>query len=120
MLVIAVGFMLAGAWLVMPFMGLELIAVAGVFGWFRRHADDHERIVIEEDRLLITRQRGGRQTHYAFQRYWVRVRIEKSGHPWYPSRLLIGSHGRFVEIAAFVTEDARIQLAGKLKNLLAL
>jgi len=53
-----------------------------------------------------------------FHPYWVRVRLEPGLWRGWPSRLLIGSHGRFVEIGAFLNEDERRLLAQRLMELL--
>jgi hypothetical protein len=46
----------------------------------------------------------------------VRVRLAPgNGH----DRLLLGSHGRELEIGAFLTDGERAELSGKLKMLLA-
>ena len=53
-----------------------------------------------------------------FHPYWVKVRIEPGlWHNW-PSRLLVGSHGRETEVGAFLNEDERRALAQRLMELL--
>ncbi len=115
--IIGTGFALAGAWLVAPFAGLE-VAVAGMALYLLyRHAGDYECIDIEGRRVRIARRRGSREVRYDFERYWTRVRLARS-EGLRPSRLSIGSHGRFVEIGATLDEDARWQLAQRLRRLL--
>ncbi|TAM44471.1 MAG: DUF2244 domain-containing protein [Gammaproteobacteria bacterium] len=58
-----------------------------------------------------------REVRHDFERYWTRVRLARS-EGLRPSRLSIGSHGRFVEIGATLDEDARWQLAQRLRRLL--
>ena len=50
---VAIAFGFAGAWLVFPFAGMELLALAYAFYIIRIHADDYESITIEGDRLAI-------------------------------------------------------------------
>ncbi len=115
--IIATGFALAGAWLVAPFAGLE-VAVAGmVLYLLYRHAGDYECIDIEGHRVCIARRYGNREVRHDFERYWTRVQLAHS-EGLRPSRLSIGSHGRFVEIGAALDEDARRQLAQRLRRLL--
>jgi uncharacterized membrane protein len=45
------------------------------------------------------------------------VRLAAGGH-WYPSKLLVGSHGDFVEIGAALTEEDRIKTAKELQRAL--
>jgi len=116
-LIIGAGFMFAGAWLVLPFAGLELATVGAVLYRLIRHADDYDQIVIDDNRVTVTRYRNGRERHDYFQRYWVRLSFER-GRGWYPSRLTLGSHGRTVTIAADVSEEERQDLLVKLNEAL--
>jgi len=116
-LTIGVGFTLAGAWPVLPFAGLELALVGAVLYRLFRHADDHDRIMIDRERVTVIRQRGRCEWRDEFQRYWTKVTLER-GRSWYPSRLKVGSHGRFVVIAAGVNEKEREALSIALNNFL--
>jgi uncharacterized membrane protein len=44
-LIVAMGFTLAGAWLVFPFAGMELLALGAAFYVVQRHSGDYESIV---------------------------------------------------------------------------
>ena len=116
-LIIGIGFTLAGAWPVLPFAGLEMAAVATVLYRLFRHADDHDVIIIEGDRVTVIRRRGKQEWREEFQRYWTQITLERR-RSWYPSRLRVGSHGRFVVIAADVNEKERESLSVTLKNAL--
>jgi len=116
-LIIGVGFALMGAWLVLPFAGLEMAVVATALYWLFRHADDHELIVIDGDSVTVIRRRGGREWRDNFQRYWVKATLERH-RTWHPSRLVLGSHGRFVVIGADISEEERRALAARLNEAL--
>lgn len=117
-LTIGIGFTLAGAWPVLPFAGLELALAGAVLYRLFRHADDHDRIMVDRERVTVIRQRGRREWRDEFQRYWTRVTLER-GRSWYPSRLKVGSHGRFVVIAADVNEKERESLSATLGNIIS-
>ncbi len=53
-----------------------------------------------------------------FHPYWVRVRLEPGRWRGWPSRLLLGSHGREVEVGAFLNDAERNELARRLTQLL--
>lgn len=116
-LTIGIGFTLAGAWPVLPFAGLELALAGAVLYRLFRHADDHDRILVDRERVTVIRQRGRREWRDEFQRYWTKVTLERS-RGWYPSRLKVGSHGRFVVIAAGVNEKERESLSTALNKFL--
>ena len=114
---LGIGFSLAGAWLVLPFAGLEVAVVGAVLYLLFRHADDHDLIIIHHDRVTVVRRQGGREQHEEFQRYWIKVKLQRS-RSWYPSRLSIGSHGRFVAIGTDISEEERRVLGARLNELL--
>lgn len=115
---IGVAFFLKGAWLVLPFAGLEILAIGIVLYFLSRHNRDYELVVVDDRHLKITRQMGRQRSYHEFQRYWTKVQLRSGSAEWYPSRLLVGSHGEFVEIAASMDEDNRRALARDLKQII--
>lgn len=109
-----------GAWLVLPFFGLELGVLA--LGLYLSALAGARREVIEiagpELRLL----RGGRRLQEVtrFPRHWSRVVLVSDPTGWYPSRLMLSCHGRRVEIGACLVEHERLQLAQELEERLGL
>jgi uncharacterized membrane protein len=53
-----------------------------------------------------------------FHPYWTKVRLQEGRHRGWPARLLIGSHGREIEIGAFLNDDERRELAQRIRELL--
>jgi len=104
---IGVSFWWIGAWLILPFAGLELMVVAIAVFIALRHARDYEQLIVTEDRVQVTRQVGIRALQYEFHRHWTQVRLLPGACTRYPSKLTIGSHGHQVEIGASMTEMAR-------------
>ena len=81
-LIIAGGFALLGAWLIVPFSVLELTVLAAVWLWWGQHAADVERIWRSADGhwLHVARIEAGRETaQWAVELSRVRVFIESSG-----------------------------------------
>jgi len=120
MLVVSIGFIHIGAWLVMPFAGLELLAFAIAFYHVNLHAADYESITIEEDRVIVEKRGYRNESSTVFQRYWTQVSLRESfgGR----SALYIGSHGKEVEFGKHLIDDEqRIvimrELKQKLKNI---
>jgi len=114
-LAIGIGFALAGIWMVLAFAVVEILLL-GVLAWsLYRHIDDCELIVIEADRVRLLRRAGNRESRHDFQRYWARVVLDRDPRS---SRLRIGSHGRYVDIASEVNELDRCNLAIELRRAL--
>lgn len=115
---IAGSFSLLGLWLIFPFAGLELLALGTAFYLCALRAQRCEVITIDQDNIEIFR---GRKVNvngetWKFHRQWVHVRIEPPSHTWYMSHLMIGSHGREVEVGVFLTEEDRCDLAKELRK----
>ncbi len=112
---IAAGLSLAGAWLVLPFAGLELVAV-GV-GLYRcaQHCAEREVISIDEGTVAVERGRYRPEQRYELPRSWAQVGLQKGAVRGYPSRLLIRSHGKTVEVGSILAENERRLLARELR-----
>lgn len=93
---------------------IESSAVAFALGVAWRAGDRSERITLDTSSLEVQSLPARRSTR--FQPYWVRVRLtEGTGR----RRLLLSSHGRELEIGAFLNEGERAELSTRLMVLLA-
>src|SRR5438094_125703 len=68
-LAIGTGFALAGAWLILPFAGLEVLLLAAAFLLQARHATDYERIELDRERLAIEIAQAARVARYELGRH---------------------------------------------------
>jgi uncharacterized membrane protein len=76
---IAAAFAYFGAWLILPFAGLEMLVLYLAFRHIERHAADYERIEIDGDRVKVEWLEAGRTHSRAFSRYWARVVVSQDG-----------------------------------------
>jgi uncharacterized membrane protein len=115
---VAIAAALAGLWPVLPFAGLELLGVGAALKISMRRGRDREFVRIDERDVTIGRSSGSRQVEYRFARPWTRVELRTAGVPAWPSRLLVGSMGKTVEIGHFLTESERQRLTARLAELI--
>ena len=101
---IAAGFALFGAWLILPFAGLEMLVLYVAFRYIDRRAGDFERIAIAGDRVEIEVCEAGRSRRYELNRYWAQL-VGGEGE-----RLALRSHGRDIEIGRYLSDDQRLAL----------
>jgi uncharacterized membrane protein len=96
---------------------LFALVQAAAVGWALDVAwhkgDRSERITLDADSLEVEALPARRRTR--FQSGWVRVQLRTGGNR---QRLLLASHGRELEIGAFLGEEERTELSRKLKLLL--
>ncbi len=110
-------FMLAGAWPVLAFFGLDCALVYLTFRANYRWARVYETIRLTEDTLLVERvSPAGRVQRWRFQPYWLKVNIDRPVR--HQSRLVISSHGRRLTVGAFLTADERAEFAVALRGAL--
>ena len=103
-----------GAWLVIPFTGLELLVIG--LGLYLQccHAHQQHVIQIDSDTISIRSGRDGAQ-QACFPKAWSKIVQTRDPKGWYPSRLFIGSHGQFIEIGKYLIESERDTLADNLR-----
>jgi uncharacterized membrane protein len=117
---IALGFARVGAWLVLPFAGLEILALAYAFYFIHLHSSDFESITIEDDRVVVERKSYNELTTMVFQRYWAQIsvrNVESKKGVNGKKGLFISSHGKEVEFGRnFINDEQRTELARELRQ----
>jgi uncharacterized membrane protein len=113
----ALSFVLRGAWPIAPFMGLDVALLAWALHTSRRAARRFEHLTLTHEELHILRQPvKGAAEEVALNPYWVRVEMDDPPEPW--SQLTLKSHGKGVQIGAFLNPDARAAFADVLRSAL--
>ena len=116
-LVFAIGFALRGAWLVTPFMGLDVVLLAWAFRASLRAARNHERVLLTPAKLTVERHPvNGPVSEVALNPYWVRVDMADPPEPG--SQLMLWSHGKGVRVGAFLAPEEKVAFAQTLKSAL--
>ncbi len=114
--VFALGFALQGLWGVLPFVGVELLAVAVAFICYGRHATDYERIELGAQVVEIERVEAARSTVMTLMRPWARVELEEPQAGWRGKvRVFLAAGSERIEVGRLLAEDRRAALARELK-----
>ena len=103
-----------GAWLVLPFVGLEIFALGFAFYYVNSHESDYESISIDGNSLVV--ERGSRQhvSQYELNPYWVTVQRRELPNGELQLNLL--SHGKSIEVGRYLTRKQREVLADQLQK----
>ena len=114
---IAVGFYFfqLGAWVVLPFAGLEIALIGTVIYRQFQWASRRQVIEIGDSTVWISESDTKKENRIGFPAAWLQIKHNKDPHNWYSSRLFVGSHGQFVEIGKNLVESEREFLAEKLR-----
>lgn len=113
---IGIGFAAFGAWVILPFAGLETLALAAAFYCMSRRAGDYEKFVEEQGTLKVEIRDRGRISEYQFNPHWARLVLRE--HGW-ERRLALRSHGRELEIGRHLPDAGRRDLAALLGHRLS-
>jgi uncharacterized membrane protein len=109
-----IGFILAGAWPVTGFFGLDVGLLYLAFRLSYRSARQTESLRLTSKTLDVERVnvRGERQ-HWRLEPAWLRVTLDEGERG--RGRLLLSSHGKTLSLGAFLSAEERQRLAGALK-----
>jgi uncharacterized membrane protein len=105
-LVVALVVAAQGAWLVMPFAGIEVAMIVFAFRWLRAGDGDFETVTTLGHELVVQRSVRGQFAEARFNLHWVQVVFEPAGIAR-KSVLALRSHGRTHPIGNLMTEAER-------------
>jgi uncharacterized membrane protein len=108
-LAIGAGFAAAGAWLVLPFAGLEALLLGAAFVMHARHAGDYERIELVNGGLTVEVAEGERVTRHELHPPRLRVFLEEG-------RVLLRGPQEELEVGRSLDAEARVRLAAGLER----
>ena len=108
---IAAAFALLGAWLILPFAGLEVVALGAAFVLNGRHAPDYERIELSGGRLTVEQAVAERTARFELDARLARVRLEGAAGR---ERVLLRAPGGEFEIGRHLDAGTRVELAAEL------
>lgn len=103
-------FALAGAWLVLPFAGLEALLLAAAYLVYARHAADYERIVLESGRLTVEVAEAQSVARYEMEARRARVYLEAG------KRVMLRGADEELELGRHLDEQARVEFAAELQK----
>jgi uncharacterized membrane protein len=109
---IGIGFAITGAWLILPFAGLEVVMLGVAFVLYARRAADYEKIEIARDRLTVEVAEAAHTARYEIDPRRARVFLEKDeGHG---ARVLLRGAEEELEIGRHLDAGARVRFAAEL------
>ena len=117
---VAALFAWVGMWPVLPFAGLELLLLGLALGLSMRRGRESDAVTVTDETVIVERCRRGETETREFARLWARAELRGAPGRWHPSRLLIVSHGRGVEVGSALTEPARRALYRQLAALIGM
>lgn len=117
--VTGVAFYMLGAWPVLGFYGLDVLAIYVAFKINYRAGKAYEVVEVSPDLLKVTQvHQSGRSRSFDFNPYWVKVLLNE--WPDGSADLKLALHGKEFEIARFLNTDEKKDFAVALRNALSM
>ena len=108
-LAIGAGFALAGAWLVLPFAGLEVAALLGAYLAYARVAPDYERVELSAGRLTVEVVQARRLSRWHMEARRARVSMENE---W----VVVRGGGEPLQLGRHLDAQRRAEFASELRK----
>jgi len=115
---IAAAFAALGLWLVLPFAGLEVLAVAICLHLTLRRLARRQVITVAADEVRLASGFRQPETVDTIPRSWIRVEYVCSDNPFDVGRLALRAHARRYPVGECLGRHEKRQLAGELSRLL--
>jgi len=113
---IALLFTLQGQWLIVPFSGMEMMALGIALYLTSRKVHRREVITVGKERVKIEKGIHKADQSWTFERSWIRLRDEFFGENQCHRKLALGSHGSYIEVGEFLSNLEKDELAFRLKD----
>lgn len=116
---ISLAFALAGAWMILPFAGLEVLLLGVLFAYVYMEGTRREVIRISGERVVLDCCRGHRQEsfyHREFSRDNLAVLVRMGGNAAEPASVSFAGPEGCLEIGEFLTDGERAALVQKLSD----
>ena len=117
-LAIGIGFAFAGATMILPLAGLEVLFVGVCVYLVMKKTYKQEVITLTKEKLKIEKGAGKIDQVWEYFRMWSYVSVEKPEHPWYPAHIVIRSKGERVPIGDFLNEEEKEDLVISLEKII--
>jgi uncharacterized membrane protein len=108
---------LQGFWPILPFAGLEMLALGLALRISLQRRFHRQTITVTESDVSVESRDRTYCSQVVFPRHWAQVKLRRPASRLHPSRLTIESHGRQCELGSFLTEAERRGLALRLQRL---
>jgi uncharacterized membrane protein len=112
-------FLMAGAWPILGFCGLEVLLLFGAFWLNYRSGRAREEVSVSRTLLSIRKfAPSGKMTEYLFNPFWARFRVARHEEIGITD-MQVSGEGRSTEIGAFLNPDDRESFASAFSGALA-
>ncbi len=114
--VIAGGFALIGAWPILPFAGLEMLALGSALYYVCWKLRYRHVVTLEEKSVLIQKGHYHPRHQWRFDRDSTTIQVTNQPHPWDAPQISLCSRGEQVSLGEFLSKDDANELLQLLRE----
>lgn len=111
-------FLMMGVWPVTLFLLLPVSGLVWAFRHLERHAGDYERLVLDNDRLILDSHTPEQDQHHEFNSYWVQIALLPTAVGG-GTTLTLRSHGKEFAFGRLLSDEERAVVNRELSQRLA-
>ncbi len=115
--VIVTGMVLAGAWVVLPFVGLELAALGVALYYTAWRCRQQEVLRLNGEQVILEKGVYQRHNRWEWPQRYTRVTLAVPSHPWQPPTLYLSHREDQVALAPFLNGADAVKLVETLEGL---
>ncbi len=115
---ISIFFLVEGLWLILPVSGLEIFALFTGLYLCVRNSFVTEVITFKNRLLIVERGHRSIENYWEYQRSWAKIFVRNSIFRGHPKKIMIRSHGKELEIGAFLNKNDKEILIKKLRHII--
>lgn len=114
---IGFGFLLMGAWMILPYSIAEMAVLLGCMYFTLQRARRQEVIPVSEYNVKVEKGAEAPDETFDYNRQWSRYCVKPARHPWDPAKVSIRSHGEELELGSFLNRRDKEELISVLRQL---
>ncbi len=101
-MLVAIGMTLIGAWVVLPFAGIELMALAAALYYTAHACQRQEVLIISDHHLRLEKGHRRKQAEWSLPRSYTRLHLRPADHPESPPRLFLVDRDTALALGEFL------------------
>lgn len=117
-LTIGLVFAALGAWIVLPFSGIEILVLYIVMYRVSRKCHQQEVIYLTEQGVKVEQGVNTPDHTWESDLFWTRLVVKPGSHPWHPRKVVLRGRHDQIEIGAFLNDEDKELLIKQLQGLI--
>ncbi|MEJ2141049.1 MAG: DUF2244 domain-containing protein [Gammaproteobacteria bacterium] len=118
-LLIAIAFALLGLWMILPFAGLEIIALVSLMYWVAHQCRRKQVIHFEDNRIRVENGYHLPKSTWESELFFTRLLIDKPPYRGgQPLKVFLRSKQQQLELGEFLNEQDKKKLIGELRGVI--